>query len=166
VTLLLPRANSLPLAVQPDASSPGQTTRRRARILVVDDDRDVRQLTGEMLTERGYSVELAADADEALAILRRDGGFDAMLVDYVMPGTNGASLVKIVRSLRPGLRTLMMTGHAELQAGEEIGTENIIRKPFNAATLDERLARVLVRPILRVVQGEVAAGGHSQAREL
>jgi hypothetical protein len=60
----------------------------------------------------------------------------------------------------------MMTGHAELQAGEEIGTENIIRKPFNAATLDERLARVLVRPILRVVQGEVAAGGHSQAREL
>jgi CheY-like chemotaxis protein len=166
VTLLLPRAKSLPLAVEPDAGSPGQTTRRRARILVVDDDRDVRQLTGEMLTERGYSVELAADADEALAILRRDGGFDAMLVDYVMPGTNGASLVKIVRSLRPGLRTLMMTGHAELQAGEEIGTENIIRKPFNAATLDERLARVLVRPILRVVQGEVAAGGHSQAREL
>jgi CheY-like chemotaxis protein len=51
-------------------------------------------MTGEMLTERGYSVELAADADEALAILRGDGGFDAMLVDYVMPGTNGASLMK------------------------------------------------------------------------
>jgi DNA-binding NtrC family response regulator len=112
-------------------------------------------MAGEMLTDRGYSVELAADADEALAILRRDGGFDAMLVDYVMPGTNGASLAKIVRSLRPGLRTLMMTGHAELEAGEEIGTENIIRKPFNVATLDERLARVLARPILRVVQDEV-----------
>jgi DNA-binding NtrC family response regulator len=78
-------------------------------------------------------------------------------VDYVMPGTNGAALVKIVRSFRPGLRTLMMTGHVELQAGEEIGTENIIRKPFNVATLDERLARVLAGPILRMVQSEAGA---------
>ena len=84
-----------------------------------------------------------------------------MLVDYVMPGTNGAALVKIVRSLRPGLRTLMMTGHVELQAGEEIGTANIIRKPFNVATLDERLVRVLARPSLRVVLGEVGAADHS-----
>ena len=158
VTLLLPRAKSLPIAVQPDAGSTGQATRRRTRILVVDDDRDVRQMTGEMLTERGYSVELAAAADEALAILQRDGGFDAMLVDYVMPGTNGASLAKIVRNLRPGMGILMMTGHAELQAGEEIGTENIIRKPFNVATLNERLVRVLARPIFQVVQGVVGAG--------
>jgi signal transduction histidine kinase len=158
VTLLLPRAKSLPIAVQSDAGSTLQATRRRARILVVDDDCDVRQMIGEMLTESGYSVELAAAADEALAILQRDGGFDAMLVDYVMPGTNGASLVKIVRSLRPGLRILMMTGLAELQAGEEIGTENIIRKPFNVATLDERLARILARPILQAVQGGVRAG--------
>jgi CheY-like chemotaxis protein len=162
VTLLLPRAKALPIAVQPNSGSSRQTTRRRARILVVDDDRDVRQTTGEMLTERGYSVELAADADEALAILRRYGGFHAMLVDYVMPGINGASLVKMVRSLRPGLRSLMMTGHAELQAREEIGTENIIRKPFSVATLDERLARLLAGPMLRVVQGEVRAGDHPQ----
>ena len=160
VTLLLPRAKALPIPVSPNSGSSRQTARRRARVLVVDDDRDVRQMTGEMLTERGYSVELAADADEALAILRRDGGFHAMLVDYVMPGTNGASLVKMVRRLRPGLRSLMMTGHAELQAGEEIGTENIIRKPFNIAMLDERLARLLAGPTLRVVQSEVAAGDH------
>jgi signal transduction histidine kinase len=157
VTLLFPRAKSLPIAVRPDFGSTRQTNRPRARILVVDDDRDVRQMTGEMLTERGYFVELAADADAALAILQRDGGFDVMLVDYVMPGTNGESLVKIVRSLRPGLRTLMMTGHAALQLGEEIGIENIIRKPFNVATLDERLARVLARPNLRAVQGGVGA---------
>src|SRR5262249_53758091 len=134
-----------------------QTRRPRARILVVDDDRDVRQMTGEILTERGYSVALAADADAALAILQRDGGFDAMLVDYVMPGTNGLSLVKIVRSLRPSLRTLMMTGHADLQVGEEIGIENIIRKPFNVATLDERLARILASPNLQLVQGGAGA---------
>jgi CheY-like chemotaxis protein len=126
-------------------------------MLVVDDDRDVRQMTGEMLTERGYSVALAADADAALAILQRDGSFDAMLVDYVMPGTDGASLMRIVRSFRPGLRALMMTGHAALQVGDEIGVENIIRKPFNVAILEERLARVLARPNLQVVQGGVGA---------
>jgi signal transduction histidine kinase/CheY-like chemotaxis protein len=157
VTLLLPKAESPPIAARPDSGSKHQATRRRARILVVDDDRDVRQMTGEMLTERGYSVELAADADEAVAMLQRNEGFDAILVDYVMPGIDGTSLVKILRSLRPGLRTLMMTGHAELQAGEEIGTENIIRKPFNGATLDERLARVLAKPILHAVQGGVGA---------
>ena len=126
-------------------------------MLVVDDDRDVRQMTGEMLTERGYSVALAADADAALAILQRDEGFDAMLVDYVMPGTNGASLMKIVGSLRPGLRALMMTGHAALQVGDEIGIDNIIRKPFNVATLEERLARLLARPNLQAVQDRVGA---------
>ncbi len=157
VTLLLPRAKSLPVAVRPDSGSTRQTSHPRARILVVDDDRDVRQMTGEMLTERGYSVELAADADAALAILQRDGGFDVMLVDYVMPGTNGASLVKIVRSLRPGLRTLMMTGHAAPQLGEEVGIENIIRKPFNVTTLDERLVRALARPNLWAVHGGVGA---------
>jgi signal transduction histidine kinase/ActR/RegA family two-component response regulator len=157
VTLLLPRAKSPPIAVRPDSGSTRQTNRPRARILVVDDDRDVRQMTGELLTERGYSVELAADADAALALLQRDGGFDVMLVDYVMPGTNGALLMKIVRSLRPGLRTIMMTGHAALQLGEEIGIENIIRKPFNVATLDERLARVLARPNLQAVQGGLGA---------
>jgi CheY-like chemotaxis protein len=157
VTLLLPRAKSLPIPVRPDSGLRRQTNRSQARILIVDDDRDVRQMTGEMLTERGYSVELAADADAALAILQRDGGFDAMLVDYVMPGTNGASLMSIVRSLRPGLRALMMTGHAALQVGDEIGIENIIGKPFNVATLEERLARVLAKPNLQAVQGRVGA---------
>src|SRR5262249_22214210 len=102
VTLLLPRAKLLPAAVQPDSGATRHQNRPRKRILVVDDDRDVRQMIGETLTERGYSVELAADAEEALAILERDGGFDAMLVDHVMPGTNGATLLKIVRSRRRG----------------------------------------------------------------
>jgi signal transduction histidine kinase/CheY-like chemotaxis protein len=157
VTLLLPRAKSLPSPVRPAFGLARQTNRPQARILVVDDDQDVRQMTGEMLTERGYSVELAADADAALAVLQRDGGFDAMLVDYVMPGTNGAALMRIVSSLRPGLRAVLMTGHAALQLGEEIGIENIIRKPFNAATLEERLARILARPNLRAVQGGAGA---------
>jgi len=153
VTLLLPRAKSMPAAVRTDPLAGRNTNRRRARILVVDDDNDVRLMTGEMLTECGYAVELAAGGEEALAILRRDGGFEAMLVDYIMPGINGTKLIEEARKIRPLLRTLLMTGHAELSAGESIGSDNIIRKPFNVATLDERLERVLARPTLRAVPG-------------
>ena len=155
VTLLMPRARALPVTVRTDSMSGRSGLRRRARVLVVDDDQDVRQMTGEMLSERGYSVELAADAQEALAMLERDNGFDVMLVDYVMPGMNGIALMQAVRSLYPGLKSLLMTGHAEMRSGEIIGSESILRKPFNVATLDERMERLFARPVLRAVQGGV-----------
>jgi CheY-like chemotaxis protein len=155
VTLLVPRARALPAMARVEPAVGRGGLKRRARVLVVDDDRDVRQMTGEMLTERGYAVELAADGQEALAILERDANFDAMLVDYVMPGVNGVALMQTVRAQFPHMRSLLMTGHAEMRAGEIIGSESILRKPFNIATLDERLDRLFARPVLRAVQGGV-----------
>jgi signal transduction histidine kinase len=155
VTLLVPRARSLPAALRAEAPAGRAGLRRRARVLVVDDDGDVRQMTGEMLTERGYAVELATDAQEALAILERDASFDAMLVDYVMPGISGIALIQTVRTLYPHMKALLMTGHAEMRAGEIIGSESILRKPFNISTLEERLERLFARPVLRAVQGGV-----------
>jgi len=154
VTLLVPRATALPATARTD-SLQGRALRRRARILIVDDDVDVRQMTGEMLSERGYIVEMAADGQEAITILKRDGNFDAMLVDYVMPGINGVELMHMARTVCPGMKALLMTGHAEMRAGELIGSESILRKPFNIATLDERLERLFARPVFRTVQGGV-----------
>ena len=155
VTLLMPRARAMPAMARTEPVAGRGGARRRARVLVVDDDRDVRQMTGEMLTERGYAVELAADAQEALAILGRDAGFEVMLVDYVMPGMNGIALMQAARTLYPGVKSLLMTGHAEMRSGEIIGADSILRKPFNVATLDERLERLFARPVLRAVQGGV-----------
>jgi CheY-like chemotaxis protein len=155
VTLLLPRARSLPAALRTESPAGRAGPRRRARVLVVDDDPDVRQMTGEMLTERGYAVAMATDGQEALALLERDGNFDVMLVDYVMPGISGIALMQTARVLYPHVKSLLMTGHAEMRAGEIIGSESILRKPFNIATLDERLERLLARPVLRAVQGGV-----------
>ena len=53
------------------------------------------------------------------------------------------------------MKSLLMTGHAEMRSGEIIGAESILRKPFNIATLDERLDRLFARPVLRAVQGGV-----------
>ncbi len=159
VTLLLPRARAMPAAARRDPLAGRQGPRRRAKVLVVDDDRDVLLMTGEMLTERGYSVVLASSADEALASLERDDGFDAMVSDYVMPGMNGLALMQAAQLLRPGLRSLMMTGHAELEADAAIGSDSIIRKPFNVATLEDRIEQLLARPLLRSVQGGLTAVG-------
>ncbi len=153
VTLLLPRATALPAAARPEPSARGSAPRRRSRVLVVDDDNDVRQMAGEMLAERGYAVELVSTAEEALAVVQRDSSFDAVLVDYVMPGMNGVDLIERLQRIRPGLRTLLMTGHADMGEDETVVTDSIIRKPFNVSTLDERLDRILSRPTLRAVPG-------------
>ncbi len=159
VTLLLPRALAVPLAARRDAILERQGPRRRARLLVVDDDRDVLMTTGEMLSERGYAVTLASNGDEALAALATQDGFDAMATDYVMPGMNGLALIQAAQKLRPGLRCLLVTGHAELDGNDAIDPENIVRKPFNVATLEERVERLLAQPMLRGVRGGLAAVG-------
>jgi CheY-like chemotaxis protein len=122
-------------------------------VLVVDDDASVSQIVAEMLMERGYTVTAAPDALAALEILRGAAPFDVLLADYGMPGMDGAELIRAAETLRPGLRTLLMTGLAELRAGTLIDTAYIMRKPFNVSALDERLQALLARPMLRVLQG-------------
>ncbi len=158
VTLLLPRATSMP-AVRTDTNANRNAPRRRSRVLVVDDDNDVRRMTGEMLTERGYAVELASSCEEALAVIDRDASFDVVLVDYVMPGMNGADLIEQLQRTRPALRTLLMTGYADMGDDETVVTDSIIRKPFNISTLDERIDRIISRPNLRAVPGGLSSAG-------
>jgi signal transduction histidine kinase/CheY-like chemotaxis protein len=158
VTLLVPRGIAMPVA-RPAPVGGSQRPRRRARVLVVDDDHDVRAMIGEMLAERGYAVVLIADPSEALATMQQDSGFDVMLVDYVMPGMNGGELIRKVWAFRPSQRVLLMTGNATVRLDESIGPENIIRKPFTVAGLDERLDRLLVRPVLGVVQMGLTGSG-------
>ena len=149
----MPRARTLPAAIRTEPSVASGGRRHGARLLVVDDDPDVRLVTAEMLRASGYAVEVAGDSDEALAILEGDAGFDALLVDYVMPGMDGMSLTQHLRRERPALRVLLMTGYAERLDSEEVDTPDIIRKPFDVATLSGRIERILQRPMLRALQG-------------
>jgi signal transduction histidine kinase/CheY-like chemotaxis protein len=153
VTLLMPRARTVPVATRTEPSVASGGRRHGARLLVVDDDPDVRLVTAEMLRASGYAVEVAGDSDEALVILEEDAGFDALLVDYVMPGMDGMALAQHLRRKRPALRVLLMTGYAELRESEEVDTLDIIRKPFDVATLSERIEQILRRPMLRALHG-------------
>ena len=122
-------------------------------ILIVDDDREIRDLTGRYLKKHGIRVESAADA-KAMDRLLRDGRFDLIVLDLMLPGEDGLS---ICRRLRASTRIpiLMLTAVAEDTdriIGLEIGADDYLTKPFNPREL---LARI--RAVLRRAEGQDAA---------
>jgi chemotaxis protein histidine kinase CheA/CheY-like chemotaxis protein len=91
--------------------SPDHTS-DRPRVLVVDDSAGVRQLIGATLRGNGFEVEVAANGAEALGLLD-SRNYDALVVDYSMPGSNGADLVRTIRSSAAALPIVMVSGVAE-----------------------------------------------------
>src|SRR5690606_20730919 len=79
-------------------------------VLVVEDNEDVRVYSVMVLTELGYQVLQAPDADAGLAILRTDQRVDLLFTDVVLPGKSGRVLADAAIALRPGLRVLFTTG--------------------------------------------------------
>ena len=84
----------------------------RPRVLVVDDSAGVRQLVGSVLTGQGFETLVAADAEEGLAKLQAES-FDALVVDYAMPGSDGVELVRSVRTILPALPVVMVSAVAD-----------------------------------------------------
>ena len=83
----------------------------RPRVLVVDDSRGVRQLVGSVLTGQGFETLVAGNVAEGLAKLRSES-FDALVVDYAMPGSDGVELVQAVRNILPSLPVVMVSAIA------------------------------------------------------
>ena len=115
-------------------------------ILIVDDDREIRDLTGRYLRKHGFRVDSAADA-KAMDRLLRDGRFDLIVLDLMLPGEDGLS---ICRRLRASTRIpiLMLTAVAEDTdriIGLEIGADDYLTKPFNPRELLARIRAVLRR---------------------
>lgn len=128
----------LPIStVAPDTE--GQSTGRGVAhrgtgiALLVDDEDLVRMSTAHMLSDLGYEVVEARSAEEALAMVRDGFAPDIVVTDHLMPGMTGAELVDILRTERPTLRTLIVSGYAEA-AG--IGPDMPrLTKPFRSADL-------------------------------
>ena len=117
-------------------------------ILVVEDDPQVRDVVFRILTGLGYRVHVAADGDEAIALLVHVERVDLLLTDVVMPRLSGRELASRLRWAQPDLRVLYMSGysqgavvhHGELEPGIEL-----IQKPFTLEGLATRVREVLDR---------------------
>jgi two-component system response regulator MprA len=116
------------------------------QILVVDDDRAVREALERALGLEGYEVELAADGAEALAAVARHEP-DAIVLDVLMPGVDGLEVCRLLRKADSRVPILMLTVRDDLGdrvEGLDSGADDYLGKPFE---LDELLARV--RALLR-----------------
>jgi CheY-like chemotaxis protein len=144
-TVYLPRADQQPgakmEAIRRDAVPTGSE-----RILLVDDDDDVLELTSAILTQLGYQVVCAQSGDEAKWMLTRKHHFDLLFSDIVMPaGMNGVELAREARRLSKDIKVLLTSGHADdvLARHGASGEFPIIAKPFRRADLAQRLRSVL-----------------------
>lgn len=150
IDLLLPchhdaaeQAPAVDRSIEPLRASQGE------RVLVVEDEPDVRMLVVDVLKDLGYRVQVACDSHEALLVLQGAEAIDLLVTDVGLPGLNGRQLAEVARQHRPGLKVLFMTGYArEAQVRGDFlddGME-LLTKPFSIDELARRVSRLIETP--------------------
>ncbi len=112
------------------------------RILAVDDEPIVRISIKLVLASAGYSVELAASAEEALARFE-DRSYDVVITDYRMPRTTGVQLAEQLKARKPAARIILLSGSPPLPS--VAGIDLVMLKPFSVQELRDAVAHLLAR---------------------
>ncbi len=117
-----------------------------ARILVVDDDENIRDLLQAILTDQGYAVRAAADGEQALAMLADPRGFDLVLTDLRMPRLDGMELLKQIKDRGYPAHVIMLSGYASIESAVEAtkrGAYDYLSKPIKTDGLFRLIRRAL-----------------------
>jgi signal transduction histidine kinase/CheY-like chemotaxis protein len=136
-----------PVQAAPLPPAAAATTRalpaRGRKVLVIDDDDGVRGVIVDALLAAGFDVAEARDGESGLAMLE---GVDPALavIDFLMPGMNGAEVAKKAQQRRPGLPIVFVSGYADTKALDGIAGAVVLRKPFDLDGLDRAVRSVMV----------------------
>lgn len=128
------------------------------RILIVDDDEDIRTNFSDILCELGYETSLAGDGESALQLVR-EKEYDVVLLDYQMPGMDGATLYDAIKKVRPSIAGIMVTawaGSDGAQRARDAGTWEVLRKPVDIAELLGKIQLATAAPLVLVVDDDHA----------
>ncbi len=133
-----------------DASSNelrGRGTACGQRVLLVDDEEDLRETLADLLAHVGYRVTTADNGCSAVAAARAQG-FDLLLTDLRMPDMDGAETITAIKRIDPAIRVIVVTGYSSEEAAADCrrrGADEIVPKPFDIKELLRIMERV-VRP--------------------
>jgi CheY-like chemotaxis protein len=136
-----------------EAGASGEGSNRQqtcmAKILVIDDEPQVRRLIKQMLTRAAHEVAEAADGDEGLACIRAQMP-DLIITDILMPNREGIETIREVRRLAPTLPILVISGNAGsalyMEMAKMLGAHAALAKPFRSAELLRAVADLLAEP--------------------
>ncbi len=125
--------------------------KQKKRVLVVDDEENIRQILKEYLNEFGYDVVCAVNGQEALQIYK-NGRFDVILSDLVMRPVDGLELLGEIKKVDPDAIFIMITGYPSIESALEAikkGARDYITKPFNIDEIRLKMERVLLEQSLQ-----------------
>ena len=131
-----------------DVVAPSAAARALAgeTVLVVEDARELRDLTRRLLQRQGYTVLVASNADEALAVFDENTSIDVVLTDVVMPGASGPELTRQLVERRPSMKVIYMSGYTEdaiVHHGVLKSGIAFLHKPFTSDALGRKVREVL-----------------------
>ncbi len=141
----------LPQVAAPDglaAGSPASGAAKRSQIILVDDDPEVLEVLGEVLTACGYDVESFGNAAVALDHLDHGSAADLLITDLSMPGTDGLALIREAQRRQPGLPAILLSGYSREELGLATGKLpagqlTLLQKPVRATVLAKQVAALL-----------------------
>jgi putative two-component system response regulator len=106
---------------------------KKGRILITDDEKDIRELLKDFLDNEGYECQLAANAYEALEKFKGDGNFDIIMSDIRMPGKSGLELLADIKQIDPDVMVIMISAVKDIESAitaMEKGAYDYVSKPF------------------------------------
>ena len=117
------------------------------RILVVEDDKPVASFVKKALEAEQYAVDLAWDGEDAQSLVG-EATFDLVILDLVLPKIDGWEVLKHIRTQKPSLPVLILSGRAEVEdrvKGLDLGASDYLAKPFSFGELSARVRALLRR---------------------
>ena len=117
------------------------------RVLLVEDEQRIGHFVRRALTEQGFAVDYLVDGDEAYAAARSQS-YDALVLDIMLPGRDGLSILRNLREQRDAVPVILMTARGELHErleGLNLGADDYLVKPFFVEELVARLHAVCRR---------------------
>ena len=122
------------------------------RVLLVDDEEDFLEIMAERMEARGMEVVTCTTAEEAIAKIK-DETFDAIVLDFMMPGMDGMHALKEIKAKRPESQIILLTGHATVEKGVEamkMGATDFLEKPADIEALEKKIKDASARRMLIV----------------